>query len=385
MLEGAIELSINIRSLIAVDLKSWVSSKVEAPEGIAVAEGFWVVPISEEDPEFPELVENGIKVISSTKVIGQILHDSLQYVLLEDYSGKKLFIAHLSGYLPDFELDQVGAEFLAGDLHFLQYVYLVTKFNISTTSKIPHALVSTLPIFEDDILPFFPKKYIFELAGAAKFDNMWVLCIKASLLLERDCTFITDFGDEIVALSLAIPAEGHDWIFEQLATAIKSGRLISFYLEIYKIFEFFFPLESIFKLADRLEFFSSELELLEHCRGALSWNVNHQRGARSALAYATVSFAEICLDEAYTAECSELSFKERAMDKMTAARHSLTHQDFKSVAVSDEELKKLGRGLLVFLQDAFEEYSLRRKARGDRRAEYLLRKHAQGNLVSSSS
>ncbi|MFJ2324965.1 hypothetical protein [Pseudomonas sp. NPDC087690] len=360
-------MSINIKELISVNLRDWISSEMVAPEGVEIAQNFWVNPVEESDPEFKALVGEGISRIASTRIIDSLNHDSLLYVILDDAVGRKIFISHSSGVLPDFIVADDGAEFVDGELHFLQLSYLVSKFHIPAFRKIPHSLVSNLPVFEDDLLPYYPKTYVFELKDSARYDDKWVVCLKSSLLLERQHSFIFDFYDQIVEVSLAVPADGHDWIFEQLLTAVQSSRLVSFYLELYKIFEFFFPLDSIFKLAERLDFYESELELLGHCRGALSWNVNHQRGARSALAYATVSFAEICLEETYCSTQSDVSFKERAAEKMTAVRHSLTHQDFRSIAISSEELHRLTLSLLVFLRDAFTEYSTRRKERGARK------------------
>ncbi|MEB2621441.1 hypothetical protein [Pseudomonas sp. YuFO8] len=366
-------MSINIKELLSVSLRNWVGSEMIAPDGVSVAQKFWVNPVDEHDPEFKALVSEGIAKIECTRIVDSLKHDALLYVLIEDDSGRKIFISHSSGVLPEFRMDDSFSEFLDGELHFLQFAYLVTRFNVPAFQKIPHSLVDSLPIFEDDLLPYFPRVYVFDLKGSAGYDDMWVVCLKASLLLERGQSYVADFYSHIVEVALSIPSDGHDWIFEQLLTAIQSSRLISFYLELYKIFEFFFPLDSIFKLADRLDFYNSELELLGHCRGALSWNVNHQRGARSALAYATVSFAEICLDEQYCASTSEVAFKERAAEKMTTARHSLTHQDFRSVAVSSGELHRMTLALLVFLQDAFKEYSSRRKERGGRKAALSLR------------
>ena len=275
--------------------------------------------------------------------------------------------------MPELAVRGESLEFVEGELHFLQLCHLVTKYEIPAFKKIPYSLVADLPIFEDDLLPFFPKSYTLHLKDSAAHEDVWIVYLKASLLLERKHSFIFDFEGHIVEIALAVPSEGHGWIFEQLLTAVQSGRLISFYLELYKLFEFFFPLDNIFKLADRLGFANTELELLEHCRGALSWSVNHQKGARSALVYASVLFAEMCLDEQFSEPSTEMSFKERAAEKMTNARHALTHQDFRSVAISTEELRRLTLSLMIFLQEAFKDYSNLRKERLHRKAKHSVK------------
>ncbi|MFH5254226.1 hypothetical protein ACGTRS_23620, partial [Burkholderia semiarida] len=97
------------------------------------------------------------------------------------------------------------------------------------------------------------------------------------------------------------------------------------------------------------------------------WNVNHQRGARAAATYAPVAFAEVCLNEIFRGDANQaVAFKERAIERLTATRHVLTHQDFRPTFVPEQELKRLTEGMLVFLRDAFSEYAGRLEQRRKR-------------------
>ncbi len=360
-------MSVNIKELLGQRVPQWIAAHLAARSPEIVADPFWVIPIEESDPTYKELCTEGLKRFKTTELLGSLSHESLLFIFLKDAEGLKLCISNRDASLPPWDPSMEQEDFSMGDLNFLQLSHLVTKYSLPARAQIPSTLVNTSPVFEDDLLGYFPEIYVLSVNDCALDDSFETLSLKALIALEMDKTYVRSLENSILNVGYAIPVENHEWIFGQLFSAVRAQRLVNFYLEIYKLFEFFFPLDSIFNLADRLGYTESELVLLEYCRGALSWNVNHQRGARSATSYATMEFAEICLGESFTGlEAQAASFKEHAVEKLTAARHSLTHQDFRPSSVPENELLRLTAGLLVFLRDAFSEYGSKLEARRKR-------------------
>lgn len=353
-------MSVNVKELLSTRLPDWIVANLASENVDVVPDQFWVIPIDKSDPLFEELVKNGLDRLKSTRVIGELFHESFIFIVISDQDGKKICVISSESSLSKLNLSLEGNDFIESDLSFLQFTHFVTKYRLPPVDKIPVSRVNTSPLFEDDILPYFPRIHVLKLTELAAVDRIEILALKVLLEIESETIFVKNFRDLILSVGYSIPIENHGWIFEQIFSALRSQRLVNFYLGIYKLFEFFFPLDNIFALAEKLEFVDSELILLDYCRGALSWNVNHQRGSRAAASYAPVGFAEICLNEVFIGEENEVaSFKARAIEKLTNSRHALTHQDFKSSDVKEKDLLTLTCGLLTFLRDAFAQYGTR--------------------------
>lgn len=360
MLEGEISVSVNVTELISSRVPAWILNHLDVSNSAVLPSPFWIIPIDDKDPTFTELCEAGLKRLKATENIALLTHESLLFIQVRDDEGLKLCICNKDEYQPILLDSDRGGNFKLGKLNFLQKAHFVTKYELPAKSNIPYALVKTLPVFENDLIEYFADICVLNVSDSAREDGIHMLALKALILTEINCRYINSYKDLLVEVGYVIPSKDHDWIFGQIFSAILSGRLINFYLEIYKLFEFFFPLDNIFDLADRLNYPNSELVLLDNCRGALNWNVNHQRGARSAATYASVNFAEVCLGEIFDDEKSQKgAFKDRAIEKLTNARHTLTHQDFRAALVSEKELMRLTEGLLSFLLEAFTGYGLK--------------------------
>lgn len=357
-------MSVNVKNLLSVRVPQWIEKHLATGCLTDIASPFWVIPIEESDPNYKELCSTSLSSFGKSSVVKWHSHESLIFILLNDDGNLKLCISNLDSSILMGPLPLVFKYFSSSVINFLQMVDLIAKFELPAKVKIPINLVKELPIFEDDLVGYFPDVHVLSVNDAEEEGNIFLLVLKSLLVLESDREYVKSFGDLILSVGYSIPIEGHNWIYDQLYSAIRSQRLVNFYLELYKLFEFFFPLDNIFKLAEKLGYTNSELELLQHCRGSLSWNVNHQRGARSAMSYASIGFAEACLGESFSGEKGqEVSFKERAIEKMTTARHALTHQDFRSASVKESDLSCLAKGLLLFLQDAFTLYGSKLKTR----------------------
>lgn len=353
-------MSVNVKELLNKRLPEWIATHLASENVDVIPDPFWVIPIDKSDPMFDKLAREGLDLLKSTKIIGELFHESLIFILMNDQDGGKVCVASSESLLATLNLSLENKDFIESRLGFLQFSHLVTKYKLPSSNKIPISRISVSPVFEDDILPYFPRIHTLKLSESAVSDKIGIVALKVLLEIEGGTIYVRNFKDLILSVGYSIPIEDHDWIFEQIFSAVRSQRLVNFYLGIYKLFEFFFPLDNIFSLADKLEFDNSELVLLDYCRGALSWNVNHQRGSRAAASYAQVEFAEICLNETFTGEQDQVaSFKAKAIEKLTNCRHALTHQDFKSSVVAESDLLTLTSGLLTFLRDAFTQYGTR--------------------------
>lgn len=352
-------MTINIKKLLGTDTPRWIANNLDNEDHTIIPKNFWILPIAESEPAYEKMVKIGIDRLNSTKIKHILYHDSLVFKELEDEEGEKLCIGNKASTLPIQQRQvQEFEDFFDGELHFLQIMQICTKNNLPARKPIPAIVVSSLPIFEEDIKSYLPEIYVFKLAQPQKQESIQIKSIKSLVMIEKNQDYIQKFSIHIINLAYQIPPNDHEWIFDQLLSAIRSSRLANFYLELYKIFEFFFPLDHIFKLADKINYRNSELSLLTHCRDTLNWNTNHHTGARSAIKYTTVAFAETCLSEPFKGDSTqENQFKKRALEKLTNTRHMLTHQDFRIISISYDELVILIESLLILLQDAFAEYS----------------------------
>ncbi|WP_157636899.1 hypothetical protein [Burkholderia ubonensis] len=359
-------MSVNVKQLFGTALRGWIARNLADGPGTVDAK-FWVVPVHPEDPEYDDLATTAIDVLNKTKLIDSLEHESLVFVLLADSDGTKLCIGDKELPISNWDLALETDEFSEASLNFLQRAHITTKHGFAPRKLIPYAILKDAPVYEDDLLDYLPEICILKLEKDSIADGLHVICLKALIAMEGESSHVYTLREDILNVGYSIPAESHDWIFGQLYSAVRSRRLANFYLELYKLFEFFFPIDSILNLADRLGYNKSELALLEYCRGTLSWNVNHQRGARSAAAYATTAFAEVCLGETFVGDAVQATtFKERAIERLTTTRHVLTHQDFRPAFVPEVELKQLTEGMLLFLRDAFSEYASRLEKRRKR-------------------
>lgn len=354
-------MSINVSNLLKEKFQPWVIDNTDGGYALKASKDFWVTPMDKKAPAYEEIVRQSLKTLNSTKIIADILHESTAFILIEDEEGRALCIHNSADTLSNSYFDTESDFFIVRSLNFLQLVLLTTRYKLPARSVIPIAAVSSMPIFEDDLLGHMPEIHVLKIKEEFGGDDIRILSIKSALELEKNQTYAAKFSEKILDIAYRIPPKGHEWLLDQILSAIRSRRLTSFYLELYKLLEFFFPLDSVFKLAKSINFNSSELELLGYCRKALSWNVNHQKGARSSLIYASTDFAEFCLGEKKKENVSEEAFKERAMEKPTTARHELTHQDFRSVSIKNNQLEILTESLLIFLIDAFTTYNSKLK------------------------
>lgn len=323
---------------------------------------FWVNPVAPSDPSYEGIVNAAIELINSTRLSNPVHIADLTLLELQDATGRYVVIIKRAGAQLSVPASS-DSPLALHQPHFLQRVLLTTKYGLVPDSPIPPWIIGPSS-YEADLAPFLPNPLIFKTGGEA--DPTHVHFCRALLEVEREREFVEELATEIVDVACSVPSTEHDWLVEQLMGAILAQRLENFYLDLYRIFEFFFPLTSIFSLKSRLGFSDTELTLLSHCRESLNWNINHHTGVRGASAYGSLAFAETILgsfqpDNEDPAQIDEQRqrYKTKACEVLAEARHTLTHQDFCRKSLDATQLTTLCRAMLQFLSSAFQEYSRR--------------------------
>ncbi|QCI13040.1 hypothetical protein E6B08_17420 [Pseudomonas putida] len=192
--------------------------------------------------------------------------------------------------------------------------------------------------------------------------------MKVMLYIEQDKPFVRFLKDDIIELARALPQNHHDWLFSQLYSVVRSRKIENVFLGLYKILEFFFPLQNVLELKEKISFKESNLNLIRHCIDTLQWHIGHYKGAQSSVNFASPRFAEIGLDRTFTHKPSEAGndnpradaekkFKIKAMDYLSNIRHDLTHQNFSYKAYETDEMLRCCQALVSYLTEAFSQYS----------------------------
>lgn len=348
----------------------WVKEHIDPTESAIFpdAKKFWTIPFDEKThPDYKNAITLLIDKFECTQIVTSRKIEGIGVVVLsvaanstDDY--KRVFIcgAYLNGQRVLNPSENIVDDIkLSSDLTFLQKFLAISELKITAKSIIPSNIWNQLPIFEDDIEPYLPSLVCFEATEDLLEEPPNALILRFLLSLDVVSPAISENREELVEVALAMPQADHEWLLNQLMYSVLSGRETSFFSELYKIVEFFFPLHKIGKLRTSLGYEGSTLKLLEICRTDLGWHVNHQHGSRLALNFPGISFAEITLSKQYEGRNAddERKFKEAAMEKITDFRHELIHQNFKPTEIVTADLTRLIKALLSFLKTSFVAYS----------------------------
>lgn len=327
-----------------------------------VIESFWPIPCDRDAAGFKEQCADGALLFTQCEWAD---HEKIDDVCLSYYDDNdgRIFCVSTNGHLPTAG-DSTALGLVESELHFLQQSAFLTLCDFSLPMAIPSRLLNG-DVFENDIAQYFPKITAFRVTEEAEKEHALATYTRVLLSTEPEDSPSLLFMNQIISLALLIPEESHDWLFFQLLSLIKSKRFESFFLELYKFLEFFFPIANVFNLKNDIAYAGSPLALLESCRNQLSWSMNHNSGVRASLKYSSIKFAEILRETTFSVDMNVgreerdkkiNAFKASAMESLAELRHSLTHQNFKRTVVERHNLIKSIESLLSFLDDAFTAY-----------------------------
>lgn len=322
-----------------------------------------VVPCSSEDKDYGKLVAEGGEFFESCEWGTDFKKDDY-YIFQLTSKGKEFFLYWNKGLdLNDGVEEDIG---LATDkCHFLASLVFYTKFNI-TPSKNLKLIESEGYVFEEELLQILPELLTLSLSEEFENEKIEVKIIRVLLYVELLDKKLQDMHERILELALSLPEKDHDWLYYELMRAIRSKKKDSMFLCLYKMLEFFFPLNYVFNLSGRLAFSGSALQLLEHCRNELNWNINHNFGLRGTKDYASHAFCSyLGVDVSHIDVMPEGEAKKRkiescksdGLEKLSKLRHALTHQNFKEYEIGEEEISKHISAITNFLIEAFAEYN----------------------------
>jgi hypothetical protein len=242
----------------------------------------------------------------------------------------------------------------------------VIKCDLTASRPIPIRLfqgtnTGPIEIFERDLEDYLPPLSYIDIEATAPNSSDLLIYTAIISNIEKENQFLASMSNPITEAALKIPTESYDWLSIQWLSSLRCKRRDQQFLALYRIFEFFFPMKGLLDLMKRLSYSDAILKLKDHCESGLGWNLNHQRGARSAVEFAGKSFATICLnrDISETDPESELRFKEAAAEKLTELRHKLAHQPFGNLLIPDAEIERKIHALFVYFADAFPAHQAR--------------------------
>lgn len=351
----------NIVTFIGQKLKALIQENLGENGDI---QRFWLQPCGTSEPTYLELVEEGKKVFEASTLDNYLDIDGVKTATIRDES-RTLIMAYSTERLSQ-NLDSDDFGLVVADPHFLQLAKFAVEARVTFTQPIP-LRVANEAIFNEDLLGYFPPIMCFTIPTSDAEEHPLISFVKVMLYIEQDKEFVRSLKDEFIDLARALPPDHHDWLFSQLYSVIRSRKIENVFLGLYKILEFFFPLQNVLELREKISFKDSNLSLVRHCVETLQWHIGHYKGAKSSVNFASCAFAEICLQNTFRvqrdqedAESSssekERKFKTKAMDLLSTVRHDLTHQNFSYRAYDNEDMLRYSAALVVYLTEAFIKY-----------------------------
>jgi hypothetical protein len=350
----------SVKKFMRDDVYGWIASNIE-PElkgDMPSKSDFWVVPLAPDHPQYQSEIDKLLPRFEATKLGHVRIFDGLAISVLKENDRLLVCGVYQDGQKKVLKASMPYEGLQEYELSFLQKIALLSRVDAKATRLLDPQVWRKIPIFEADIEEYFPHMICFEVGEEASKDPDDAHILKFILSLELGAANALAAKDDLVTVMLSMPESEHDWLVYQLLYATLSGRDSNFFVELYKLVEFFFPLSKVTKLKKSINFGGSYLALLNFCMNDLGWHVNHQLGSRLALNYADVSFAEIMLGKKFeSSKEQEKKFKEDAMEKITNLRHSLVYQIFKKNEPHDFQVEIATRSLISFLISSFQKYN----------------------------
>jgi hypothetical protein len=331
--------------------------------GVNAVKKVMVVPCDPEDEAtyWPLAIEGGD--FFKNCQWGIALHKD-DYYILQLFSNDREFFIYWNKGFEYKDSTHMYTGVVEDDCHFLSHLVFYTEFNIQPSGQLNLILTGEY-VFEEELTQLLPKLLTLSLEKQYTNEKHELKIIRVLLHVELLDKKHEAIHDKILELALSLPEENHDWLYFELIRAIRAKKQDSMFLCLYKILEFFFPLKNVFSFSERIKFAGSPIQLLEHCRNELNWNVNHNYGLRAAKEYASHNFCsylgidtsglEVLPEDERTKKIGQL--KSDGLEKLALLRHSLTHQNFKDSDIKEEEISKSITAIIIFLTESFKEYA----------------------------
>jgi hypothetical protein len=363
--------STNVKELFSGPVWEWLinNTKFQTSNPIMDKSAFWIIPSALTDPELKNLEKRLLRRFSATKILFYKEIDEYHFRLIQEGDGKNasrfLLICRVDGSSINLEED-LPFEFEIGDATFLQQIDFITNCNIPAKTSIPERILmdavnSKESIFEADLKNYLPQIISWKVPSSSPYygEDFAVVCVRALININKATSHLYKFSALIIELALSIPSKEHDWLYDQLYLALMSRKKEYFFLGLYQLLEFFFPIKSVSALKKRINYTGTFLELRAFCSESLGWNINHHSGARAALLLTSENFANVCLGNVLPSDASRELIEKHKLDaigKISELRHLLAHQNFAARKMDEERLNEKTQALLALLTEAFDCY-----------------------------
>lgn len=347
----------NIVTFIGRDLKHLVESNMDA-EG--KTSKFWLQPCDEGEPDYQALVEEGVEYFNTTTLEKELNIDGIKISTIRCKGNDILAAYTLENMSGGIDPSLFGLQYATP--HFIQLAKFAVKAQIQFSKPIP-VRVANERIYEEDLLTYFPPLIFLTILPDLDDESLLVSYMRVVLFIEQDKIFVEQLRENLIELALSLPDQDHEWLFHQLYSVVRSRKIENIFLGLYRLLEFFFPLQNVLDLRAKISFTDSNLSLVRHCIDTLNWHIGHHNGAKSSINFAGVNFAEVCLDQSFVYQVDgkprnvqEDNFKKKAMDELSKIRHDLTHQNFSFTTYNFDMMIRYSEALICYLTDAFKAY-----------------------------
>ncbi|MDV3512836.1 hypothetical protein R1L06_19090 [Stenotrophomonas sp. C4297] len=241
----------------------------------------------------------------------------------------------------------------------LMSLLFATKTGATATSIVPARLLiewASSEALADDLRTYLPKVILVSLSGErAKYGLSLLSTLMDCEYSTRDSSGEQWLRGELCDLALRLPDNEHEWLYADLSNAARSTHVEHKYLLIYRIFEFFFPMEGINSLRDSAQVVDTHLNLLQKCRTDLNWFWRHDTSAQAVARFAkTGRFAEPLKAAGIISEDATV---EQAASKLVSIRNQLAHQAYKFDVVDESCVRAAIASCIMLCSDAFETYN----------------------------
>lgn len=351
-------MSISVKRFITEDVWKWLcnQSSISADDlGKLDHRKFW---IRAGEPSAETAAEESYELDLFTKIrdVKKSSFGKSDFLRFSTNDGEFILAPDNDGAL---ELFNNHEDYRTQQAPLLMSLLFVTKTGATSTSNVPARLLiewAGSQALADDLRAYLPKVLLVSLSGErAKYGLPLLSTIMDCEYSTRGSTGEQWLRGELCDLALRLPDKEHEWLYADLSNAARSTHIEHKYLLIYRIFEFFFPMEGINSLRDSAQVVDTHLNLLQKCRTDLNWFWRHDTSAQTVARFAkTDRFTEPLKAAGII---SEAATAEQAASKLVSMRNQLAHQAYKFDVVDESYVRAAIAACIMLCSDAFETYN----------------------------
>lgn len=348
-------MSINIKELIREKFWRWVCKNAE-PDEAPEAGAFWVNPLPEDDPGFASVRVEEVDFLSRISFIEP--WSSHHVSGLRFWVGGTCFFCVGDFAGADVLADKYPDEYVECGVDFLLAALVVTRLDLKAARQFSRRQLAEFgkgATLAGDFLPHMPRLRLIAIVGEARGWGLpaMVASIYADAFSVRNGGWLSTESREVL---VSIPGAGHDWLFHEFIEVLASYHYPAMYLSVYRIVEFFFPLQGVRDLRANMGVRQDLLPILERCRSDLGWYWQHGRSAKACARLApSGAFLTPLITAGLLAQDRPVGAD--GAEKLVNLRNELAHQNFRHTEFDENVLRAAIEAALLFCAEAFRSYA----------------------------